>query len=152
MKFCTHCGVPLDGSAASFCPECGKPLKSEAKVISLHPAGSRQTTKHPPITTRRHQPSGRGAAKRPAPYQTRKKQPVPPVRPKPGAMNDPAHGHMPVKNPMDENYDGYYEDRATDDNGQHKDALEPELIKRVAFIAAGAILIVILAIILMYSL
>ncbi|MCL2775202.1 MAG: hypothetical protein FWD71_17915 [Oscillospiraceae bacterium] len=48
--------------------------------------------------------------------------------------------NAPLINPMDENYDGYYDDRPTEDNEQNKDAIDPELIKRVAFILGGEFL------------
>ena len=50
---------------------------------------------------------------------------------------------------MDENYDGYYDDKPTDDNAQNKDSFDPELIKHIVFISGGALLIVIFAIILL---
>jgi hypothetical protein len=50
---------------------------------------------------------------------------------------------------MDENYDGYYNDKPTDDNAQNKDGFDPELIKRIVLISGGALCIVIVAIILL---
>ena len=50
---------------------------------------------------------------------------------------------------MDTNYDGYYDDVPTEDSGQGSDELDPELIKRVALIAVGAIAFVILSVIVM---
>jgi hypothetical protein len=64
----------------------------------------------------------------------------------------PDSEYVPVINPMDENYDGYYDDKPTEDNGQNKDTLDPELIKRIIFIAGGSIIIVIFSIILLYLL
>ena len=55
----------------------------------------------------------------------------------------------PVINPVDENYDGYYDDKPTDDNSQNKETFEPELIKRIIFISCGAIIFIVFAIILM---
>jgi hypothetical protein len=53
---------------------------------------------------------------------------------------------------MDENYDGYYDDKPTEDNAQDKEILDPELIKRIVFISGGALAFVILIIILMQAL
>jgi len=74
----------------------------------------------------------------------------PPPIPKPdsGGKREPAS--VPEKpNPMDMNYDGYYDDVLTDDNGRTKEKLDRELIKRNALIAIGVVVIVALSIIIM---
>ena len=63
-----------------------------------------------------------------------------------------AAGKPPIPNPYDEDYDGYYEDIMPADNGHTRDRLDPELIKRAVLIAAGAFVIIILSVFLMYVL
>jgi len=50
----------------------------------------------------------------------------------------------PVKSPMDENYDGYYDDRLPDDAELMKEneSMDPEVMKQVVLIAGGAFLFV----------
>ena len=46
---------------------------------------------------------------------------------------------------MDINYDGYYDDVQPTDAGQQSDRMDPEMIKQVALLLCGAVLIIILA-------
>jgi len=140
MKYCPYCGASLMGGAASFCAECGKPLPAAAKP-SEPPTRphqeSRPPKKRPPggrIPTRPPQPPGRHAQKRQA-------HPANAAR---RAMTRP--------DPRDEGYDGYYDDVKPVDGGQVSERSDPELMKRVILIAAGAVALVILSAILMYLL
>jgi hypothetical protein len=45
--------------------------------------------------------------------------------------------------------DSYYRDVKPDDNGQLKDAIQPEIIKYVALVAAGVFIIIALAVLAM---
>mgnify|MGYP003196172656 CR=1 FL=1 len=47
---------------------------------------------------------------------------------------------------MDINYDGYYNDVKPIDAGQQRDRLDPELIKKVILLVAGALGVILLAI------
>ena len=156
MMKCTRCGVPVKGGAAVSCPKCRKPLKKNPP--KNYPAQTEQ--KKPPQS-----------AGKPAAGQTQPKKTIPPPekkmkKKKPRKKKEswltfierlktPKNRNTetaPVINPMDEDYDGYYDDKPTDDNAQNRDVFEPELIKRVALISGGAIIIVIFAIILMFLL
>ena len=50
--------------------------------------------------------------------------------------------------PIDD-YDGYYDDIESEDNGYIKEKIDPELVKRIAIIAGVTIVIIILAILVM---
>jgi uncharacterized Zn finger protein (UPF0148 family) len=121
MKFCPFCGAFLVGGTASFCPECGKAVTSLARTGL---AEKRQNKKH-----------------------TKKKQSLfratpPPVKPKSNKQR--------TRGTADENYDGYYDDVPVSDNGQRAaDKFEPELVKRIALVAGGALVIVILCVLAM---
>jgi len=52
-------------------------------------------------------------------------------------------------NPQDDGYDGYYNDIMPEDEGYIKERLEPELIKRIAFVIAGVIVVVLLSVLIM---
>ena len=112
-----------------FCPYCGASLVGGAasfcaecgKQIPVHGAKS---TSMPPL--RKHRSIG--AEKRQGSH--------------------PASKHPPKqkKNPMDINYDGYYNDVKPIDAGQQRDRLDPELIKKVILLVAGALGVILLAI------
>ena len=150
MKKCTHCGASIKGSAAAFCPKCKKPLKKSPK------------RKQPPKTAanpkeQRKPPQTKKAAPPPRPRKRTKKKLM---LPKIGALwlfiklklrkkEHPEVAQKPVINPMDENYDGYYDDTPTDDNAQNKEGLDPELTKRIVLISGGALVVIVLAFVLM---
>ena len=156
MKKCTRCGAPIKGNAVVFCPKCKKPLKT-SRPVQVNPEHSPQPAVKPSNRQQElKKPSCQVKKVVPFPnHKTRKKKPrqkkkswlffiLPPKNPK-KSDTEP----IPVINPMDENYDGYYDDKPTDDNAQIKETIEPELIKRIAFISGAAAVIIILAIILM---
>lgn len=53
------------------------------------------------------------------------------------------------RNPMDENYDGYYNDVQPLDAGERSEGMDPALLRRVVIIIAGAVCVISLAVILM---
>jgi len=110
---CIHCGVLIKNNAASFCPKCKKPLKKK-------PVERRQIpTKKIQATQSGNQPPNR-YMKPPPNHQTQKKKPFTNKKPwyffilNPKKKKNPDLEPLPVINPMDENYDGYYDDRPTD--------------------------------------
>ena len=54
-----------------------------------------------------------------------------------------------VSNPHDESYDGYYNDILPEDDGYISERLEPELIKRIALVIGGVLVIVLLSVLVM---
>ena len=152
MKYCPYCGATLLGGAASFCAECGRKTPTEANnpAPAQNSSGSegrenRQPAKKKPTTGGRkpgrpaaHSGKGGNPSRRPAPSRPPKQHPEAPRLPKP--------------DPRDEGYDGYYDDVQPIDNGHTRDRADPQLLKRAAILAAGALGIVILSVILMYLL
>ena len=55
----------------------------------------------------------------------------------------------PKPNPMDVNYDGYYDDIQPIDSDVRGEGLDPELFKRIGLVILGAVGAIILAVILM---
>ena len=62
----------------------------------------------------------------------------------------PGKGRIPE--PVDVGYDGYYDDVKPIDSGHIHDRTDPELIKRIIIVSAGAVVIVILSVLIMYLL
>jgi len=153
MKYCPYCGAHLFGGAASFCTECGKKLpcdqnlpEPKKKNVSSHsPEHKPPATGRNPLPATRN-PNGSAARKRAEP---KRKKRNPRSR---SAERKPELEHTKKSDPRDEGYDGYYDDVLPVDNGHIRDRSNPELIKRVVLIAAGALVIVILSVVLMYFL
>ena len=157
MKNCTYCGVPIKGNAAVFCPKCKKPLKPTLKKRRPAPTKPNQPmqSNKKPTTSRSNPPPVKSK-------QQIKKEPSQNIIFRfrlwlsdilnPQKEQKPDVENTPVINPMDENYDGYYDDKPTEDNAQDKEILDPELIKRIVLISGGALAFVILIIILMQAL
>lgn len=60
--------------------------------------------------------------------------------------------HQPAKrrtNPIDVNYDGYYDDVKPVDAGELDERMDPELIKKVAILLAGVLVVIIASVVLM---
>lgn len=120
MNYCPHCGVSLPGGAVSFCPQCGEALPQGGERPVRKKSGSRK--KRPT-----HRPAGKTT----------------------GHDTSASRNPRPAPNPMDENYDGYYDDVPPIDAGWDAGGLDPDLVKRVTLLILGAISMIALAITLM---
>lgn len=148
MKYCPYCGASLVGSAASFCAECGRQLPSAEKKESDEriPPQRIKTESKIPNPKLRKPPAGK-----PNKSATQQRQPV-------SRQKAPIHKPQPQSplelrsNPVDEGYDGYYDDVIPIDNGATPDHVASGLVKRIALLAAGAAVIIVLAVIAIYLL
>ena len=154
MKFCPYCGVPLAGSAVSFCAECGAALRRDVKPYNPvpdegHDPVDQELKLSPPTHSDITSSSGyRKLAKLIMPSSsdkdTGKKR-------KPRAKTTAELSRKPTPE-LDEGYDGYYNDITPVDNGHVYERMDPELIKRIIYIAAGAAAVIILSIFTIYLL
>jgi len=154
MKRCPYCGAAIKVNAAAFCPKCKRRLRKPVKVNRIPPEKPTQTERPVGKQVLFAEPQQQKTVPLQK-YQTQLKYPkkkkkswlqilfMLPER------NRPTSEQRPINNLTDENYDGYYEDRQTDDDAQIKESYDPELIKRIALIAGGAVVLVVLSIILM---
>ena len=125
MRYCPYCGASLMGGAVSFCAECGKHLP---------------TRDIPHKTSRKENKKPNGSIK----AKPQAKSSNPQMK---SAPTHPAKKRR--KNPLDINYDGYYNDVQPIDAGQIGERLDPELIKHIVLLVAGAVGVIILSAILM---
>ena len=147
MKYCPYCGATLVGGAVSFCAECGRTLPSPAKPPGpVRRPQSYQAPRRKPPPVRKAPPPGSWSPKKPA--QDHKKRR--PLSHAPGKRPDPPR--RPRPDPRDDGYDGYYDDVKPIDNGHIRERTDSALMKRIVFVAAGAFLLVIFAVIVMYVL
>jgi hypothetical protein len=115
MKFCSHCGASILDSAVSFCSECGKPLVSSAKL------------------TRTSKPKRRF-------HSSKKQNPQSSKKTISGKTKEPEEFDIPI--PPDSDYDGYYDDVATDDYGKTAESMNGKFLLRIFLIAFVALIII----------
>jgi hypothetical protein len=129
MKFCPYCGASLADSAAAFCAECGKALPA------IVPGSGKSGRSEQPVKAR--------------PFADKLR----PITKKPVKRSPQSPAQRPLRpDPRDDGYDGYYDDVKPVDNGHTRDRLDPELGKRAVTVAAGALILIILSVALMYVL
>lgn len=141
MKYCPFCGAELLGADISFCAKCGKQL----------PAGAAPQTEPgtPPVASDPQRDKNKKASSaRPKRNPRKKNKPV--IEP---------HQAEPVINQSVEDtaqdpafadeYDGYYDDVEPVDAGDSRPDLDREMIKRVALLILGALLVIGLCVVMM---
>lgn len=132
MKYCPYCGSVLANGDALFCSECGESLAGAVPEPDV-PKSNDKDGKRKPAKRRRKQKK---------PKQNRQA-----ARDIPSFQPD----GMEVQE-QDDGYDGYYDDILPVDEGSHGEGLDKELVKKIAALTAGALLIVAACVALMYLL
>lgn len=122
MSYCPYCGVDLLGDAFSFCPVCGNSL-SESE--------------------RRHEQEKRKPRNPKAgPHKKKKKR----SRRENQPDRSPKHKHEHI----DDDYDGYYDDVLPADDGEIRQGLDKNMIKRIAGLIACVLVAILACVALMY--
>lgn len=129
MKYCTNCGAALEDSTASFCAECGKPLSS-ASGDSVKNAVENKKAKHQ-------------EQKKPKKEKTKKQKKT--------KKKDEILDEI-VGKPVDDGYDGYYDDVIPPDTDRVKEGLDKELIKKIVALSIGVIFIISMCVVILYVL
>lgn len=124
MKYCPYCGASLPDGAVSFCPECGNALPGEKKN-GVQPDVKKQR----PVKKK-------ARAKR---RDRKASEPVSEVT----ADRAPA---------AEEDYDGYYDDVLPVDAGRQREGIDPSIIKKIAILIIGLVVVIGICIVLMYRL
>ena len=129
MKFCPYCGADLLDENVLFCSNCGKKLPP-------HEAGITE-----PLTE----------VMRPEPEQTPKEERS---SKKKGTKKKPSKKTLPAveEPPLDDGYDGYYDDVQPPDLDRVKEGLDKELIKKIVALSVGVVFIIALCVVMMYVL
>lgn len=111
-----------------FCPYCGASIAGSAASFCSE-CGKKIPTKESALS------------KNSRPLQ---RHPVPKERKQRSGQGPKARPHR-RKNPMDVNYDGYYNDIQPIDAGHQSERMDPDMIKKIVLLLTGAVFIVILA-------
>ena len=121
MKYCTNCGAALEDSTASFCAECGKPLSSASEDSGKNPSENKNAEIK---ETKKKKPKKEKAKKK---NKAKKKDEI---------------LEEIVGEPVDDGYDGYYDDVIPPDTDRVKEGLDKELIKKIVALSIGVIFII----------
>lgn len=135
MKFCPYCGADLLKEDAAFCVECGKQLSAAEEVPSPAPNTNSQHSAQP----NEQKASKKDSKKRRKPKQKKEKAQEAPLPEIEGE-------------PVDDGYDGYYNDVLPPDLDREKEGLDKELIKKISILAVAVIFIIGLCVVMMYVL
>ena len=135
MKFCPDCGADLLKEDAAFCAECGKKLSvAEEAPSPAHEADSQHDAK-----PSKQKVSKKGSQKR--------RQP----KPKKEKVQKPSLPEIEGE-PVEDGYDGYYDDILPPDLDREKEGPDKELIKKIITLTVAVILIIGLCVVMMYVL
>ena len=135
MKFCPYCGADLLKEDAAFCAECGKKLSvAEEAPSPAHEADSQHDAK-----PSKQKVSKKGSQKR--------RQP----KPKKEKVQKPSLPEIEGE-PVEDGYDGYYDDILPPDLDREKEGPDKELIKKIINLTVAVILIIGLCVVMMYVL
>ena len=132
MKYCPNCGAAFADGTASFCSECGKPLAVN-DTVGEHVADTEKTVNA----------NVKGKKKK-----TKKDKPV---KQKKSKKEKKAQKEV-IDEPVDDGYDGYYNDVLPPDSDRVKEGLDKELIKKIAAVAVGVVFIISMCVVMLYVL
>lgn len=122
MKSCPHCGNALSKDDTTFCPNCGKQLS-----VQKHTA-SKAHSKKKKKTGRRQRTPGK--------YEKKPAEPIPEI----------------MGEPVDDGYDGYYNDVLPPDLERTREGLDKELIKKISALIIVVIFVIGMCVALLYIL
>lgn len=125
MKSCPHCGKALSKDVSTTCPECGKRLSTKGPTASKKKNKSKTEKKKNKQTKKK-----RGK------YEKKPAEPLPEI----------------MGEPVDDGYDGYYNDVLPPDMERTKDGLDKELIKKIAALITVVIFVIGMCVALLYIL
>lgn len=130
MKYCTNCGAALEDSTASFCAECGKPLSSAPGDAVKSPVENKKAK------------DKKMKNKKPKKEKAKKQK-----KAKKNEILEEIVGE-----PVDDGYDGYYDDVIPPDTDRVKEGLDKELIKKIVALSIGVIFIISMCVVMLYIL
>lgn len=124
MKYCPYCGADLPDSAVSFCMECGNALPDEKKG-DVQP----EKKEHRPIKKKTCPKKCKRKVSKPTAETTAEKTPV-----------------------AEEDYDGYYDDVLPMDTGRQREGIDRSIVKKIAILISGLVVVIGFCVALMYLL
>lgn len=135
MNFCPYCGASYADSTASFCSNCGKRIPRDQTEVPNVMDESKETVR-------------KTLPKKEKKPKARRKKPLPPKNKRVRKVSPPEPADVPV----DDGYDGYYDDVLPPDLEQNKEGLDKELIQKIVLLGLGVLVVVSLCVAMMYFL
>ncbi len=132
MKYYPYCGTDLPKEDAVFCTECGKQLSAKEKIPESEQAPAPEKPK------KSRQAKKERAKKVKPPKEKQKRKSATPLE--------------VVGEPVDDGYDGYYNDVLPPDLDREKDGPDKELIKKIVALCVSVVFIIGICIVMMYVL
>lgn len=132
MKYCPNCGAALGDSTVSFCGECGKSLKTKDTATEIKEANKEISEQKQKDKKKQKKEKNKQNTKH------KKKETKPKVE--------------IIEDPIDDGYDGYYNDVLPPDLDRVKEGLDKELIKKIVAVAVGVIFIISMCVVMLYLL
>ena len=136
MKYCPYCGADLLKEDAAFCVECGKRLLVSPEATSEN---DQSVKKAGPAASKIAKDTDKKSKDKVSKKEKRKKKAEPPI---PEIMGEP----------VDDGYDGYYNDVLPPDLDRVKEGLDKELIKKIVALGIAVICIIGICVAMMYLL
>lgn len=133
MKYCPFCGADLLKEDAAFCVECGKQLSTKEKVPAAEKPATPVKAEKPTTEKKKKEKKAKPPKEK---RKDRKSMPLPEV----------------VGEPVDDGYDGYYNDVLPPDLDREKEGLDKELIKKIILLTVSVVFIIAICIVMMYAL
>jgi len=155
MKFCPYCGACLVGSAVYLCPGCGEalPEAEEMRCPKRKPDADQSDPVKEADPLQQFDAAHLSGYRKPGKLVSKPKRRYASKKRRRKSVLKPVDlPRKPLHDPSNAGYDGYYDDIMPIDDGHIPDRMDPELIKRIIYIGAGALAIIIISIILMYLL
>lgn len=135
MKYCSYCGAELTNEDAAFCSACGKQLSASAKETPQeNPSVEQVVAQLPAQEEPRKEKKKVKKSKEKKKRRKKTEEPIPEIE----------------GEPVDDGYDGYYNDVLPPDLDRVKEGVDKELVKRIAILAGAAIFIIGLCVGMMY--
>ena len=128
MKFCPYCGADLLDSHVLFCGHCGKKLPPHEAGITepLTEEMCPEQEVPKPVSTKENLKKKKKKTKKTNVFESQE--------------------------PVDDGYDGYYDDVLPPDTDRVKEGLDKELVKKIVFLGVGVVFIIGLCVVMMYVL
>ena len=161
MKYCPYCGTVLVDGAVSFCMECGKELPGLEKKEQI-PEKSNQSEQQgkskPEQNTRHEKKSNRRQKREPLHGEKVKERKMDNAGERIELLETPKCPKQQPESPAvmssisEDDYDGYYNDILSVDEGRFSEGIDRELVKKIVLIIGMVLLIVGACVMMMYLL
>ena len=133
MKYCPYCGAELHSGTVSFCSACGKKLAKHKE----RPAKKRKSNEPKSKSTpKKQKPKKEPRQKKVRPQKPRKTRTIPEV----------------MGEPVDEGYDGYYNDVLPPDADRISEGMDKTLVIKIVTLCACVSVIILMCVALLYVL